>query len=122
MKRFPFSIPDDDEPSPLRLTITLYPPGDRGTLCHACGAECAVRYGLPVDERGQYVENSYEGEWGGVPACHECFDAHAKGGVVGLEIRLRAVTLTRRAADVVPRIASEILERYAPVIGEVRAE
>jgi hypothetical protein len=80
----------DEEP--LRLTITLYPPQDRGATCHACGAECAVRYGLPVDgELGEYVENDFVGEWAGVPACKPCYDAHAEGGVAGLRIRLRAL-------------------------------
>jgi hypothetical protein len=77
---------------PLRLTITLYPPQDRGTTCHACGAECAVQYGLPVDDSGHYVENDYAGDWAGVPACRACYQAHANGGGVGLTIRLRALT------------------------------
>lgn len=88
----PTQQPTTDDELPLRLTITLYDPQDAGATCHACGAECAVRYGLPVDgETGDYVENDFVGEWAAVPACRPCYQAHADGGVAGLRIRLRAL-------------------------------
>jgi hypothetical protein len=68
------------------LTIRLDPP--RWTTCHACGADCAVEQGLPVDETGAYVANDYEGEWAGVPACRRCFDVHAAGGPAALDAML----------------------------------
>jgi hypothetical protein len=122
--RYPFDTPSDDDAnaSPLRLTITLYPPQDRATHCHACGAECAVRYGLPVDETGQYVESDYVGEWCGVPACKACYDAHARGGVVGLTIRLDTIDQLRKKVqrNSWQNIARRELARMVPVIGEVQ--
>ncbi len=36
-------------------------------------------WGLPVDDCGDLVPCDYQGEWGGVPACKQCHDAHAQG-------------------------------------------
>lgn len=80
---------DERDLTSVRLTIQL--DNNRGTECRACGAECPVRYGLPVDDTGDFVENNFDGEWAGVPACKACYDAHAEAGVAGLKIRLRAV-------------------------------
>jgi hypothetical protein len=37
------------------------------------------RWGLPIDNCAELVSNDFEGEWGGVPACRECYEAHAEG-------------------------------------------
>ncbi|HEY7233885.1 MAG TPA: hypothetical protein VH539_07030 [Gemmatimonadaceae bacterium] len=71
------------------LIINLSP--RRDTRCHACGATCAVEYGLAVDPTGEFVENDYAGEWGGVPACKPCFDVHRALGVAGLKLRLETL-------------------------------
>jgi hypothetical protein len=59
------------------------------TDCAACGVECISEQGLPVDDNGDFVDNDFAGEWGGVPACRRCFDVHAAGGVAALEAMLR---------------------------------
>lgn len=41
--------------------------------------ECEVGYGLPINTNAELVSNEYQGEWGGVPSCKECFDKHAAG-------------------------------------------
>ncbi len=46
------------------------------TVCHRCNADTPHNWGLPVDENGEYVRNDYEGEWGGVPACEDCYTWH----------------------------------------------
>lgn len=58
------------------LEIELWP---RWQECAICGEVTPVRWGLPVDRCGDLVPNDYEGEWGGVPACQDCHDAHARG-------------------------------------------
>lgn len=89
---FPGAVPAADVP--LFLTITLYPPQDRGCHCHACGDKCDVQFGLPVNDAGNYVEHDYAGSWAGVPACAACYHAHAADGIDGLEIRLRTLLAT----------------------------
>jgi len=49
-----------------------------------CGVETPTRWGLPVDsETAQIVANDFEGEWGGIPACRECWERHERGEFVG---------------------------------------
>ena len=55
--------------------------------CWACGLPDLHKWGLPIDECAELVPNDYEGEWGSVPACRECYQAHAEG-------LLTAATLT----------------------------
>lgn len=56
--------------------------------CAACGDEVPSEQGLPVDTSGDFVDNDYDGEWGGVPACRRCYDVHAAGGAAALEAML----------------------------------
>lgn len=58
------------------LEIELWP---RWAECWACGEETPARWGLPVDDCGDLAPLDCAGEWGGVPACEECHDAHAAG-------------------------------------------
>lgn len=58
------------------VVIELWP---RWAECWACGADTPCHWGLPLDDTGQLVPNEYEGEWAGVPACKECYEAHAQG-------------------------------------------
>lgn len=58
--------------------------------CAACGADTLAQQGLPMSN-GEFVANDFQGEWGGAPACRECFEAHRDGGLVGLNIRLQAL-------------------------------
>ena len=57
------------------LIIDLNP---RWAECWLCGTETPCRWGLPVFN-ADLVSNDFTGEWGGVPACRECHDAHAAG-------------------------------------------
>jgi hypothetical protein len=46
--------------------------------CHRCGKPAPCKWGLPVGEDGSYVPTWFQGEWGGVPACKECYEWHQK--------------------------------------------
>jgi hypothetical protein len=65
--------------------------------CAQCGTVCESRQGLPM-ANGEIVENNYQGEWGGSPACPPCYQAHAEGGVAGLKHRLIALREASRNA------------------------
>jgi hypothetical protein len=58
------------------IVIDLWP---HFAECWACGAFTPCRWGLPVGDCGKLVSNDYTGEWGGVPACQQCYQAHAEG-------------------------------------------
>ncbi len=52
--------------------------------CSVCGREDWQQWGLPVSsETGEIVANDYPGEWGGIPACRECWAKHEAGAFVG---------------------------------------
>ena len=56
----------------------------RFSQCSMCGVETPTRWGLPVDsETAQIVANDFKGEWGGIPACRECWERHEQGEFVG---------------------------------------
>lgn len=78
------------------LEIELWP---RWAECWACGAETPCQWGLPIDDCGDLVSNDYEGEWGGVPACQRCCEAHAQGILTAdnLAYWRRRAELERRA-------------------------
>jgi hypothetical protein len=47
--------------------------------CHRCGKPAPHRWGLPVDcETGNIVPTWFEGDWGGIPACEECYLWHQR--------------------------------------------
>lgn len=47
------------------------------TDCHRCGKATPHKWGLPVDsETGAIVPTWFDGDWGGVPACKACYEAH----------------------------------------------
>jgi len=52
--------------------ITLWPPE---TECVLCEKWCYLEYSLPMYE-GEIVPDDYEGQWGGMPVCKECFKEH----------------------------------------------
>lgn len=56
------------------LVINLSEPW---TNCSSCNKETPYKWGLPISEDGQIVPNWWPGEWGGVPACEECYKKHA---------------------------------------------
>jgi hypothetical protein len=46
--------------------------------CWACGADASgMECGIPVYE-DLILPNDWTGEWGGVPACHACFERQGK--------------------------------------------
>ena len=52
--------------------------------CCICGQCDVSRWGIPVDSNdGMIVANDFEGEWGGKPACRECWAKHEAGEFVG---------------------------------------
>lgn len=55
------------------LLIELYP-HSTGATCWACGESAADRKGIPVYE-DLILHNDYQGDWGGQPACDNCFAA-----------------------------------------------
>jgi hypothetical protein len=58
------------------LVIDLSP---AWTDCHRCGKATPHKWGLPVDcETGNIVPTWFEGEWGGVPTCEACYEAHQR--------------------------------------------
>ena len=59
--------------------VLLIDLNERWAECWACGADTPSRWGLPIDSSAELVPNDYQGDWGGVPACKSCFDAHAQG-------------------------------------------
>lgn len=67
--------------------------------CAACDEETSATQSLPVDDNGAFVNNDYEGEWGGVPACRRCFDIHAAGGVAALNAFLRHYLNTKHEQE-----------------------
>lgn len=51
--------------------IDLYPIQE---YCWACGVfVIPLRHGLPVYE-DEILPNDWQGEWGGVPSCPECYE------------------------------------------------
>lgn len=57
--------------------IDLWP---RWSDCWACGEPTPSRWGLAINQFAELVDNDdAETEWGGVPACQRCFQAHADG-------------------------------------------
>lgn len=78
--------------------VELWP---RWAECWACGADTPCHWGLPIDTCAVLVPNDYEGEWGGVPACRECYEAHAQGILTAdtLAYWRRRMELARRAMD-----------------------
>lgn len=52
--------------------------------CCVCGEWDVSQWGVPVDSvSGEIVANEFEGEWGGVPVCRECYAKHESGDFVG---------------------------------------
>jgi hypothetical protein len=69
---------------PMQREIEVINLNARFALCCMCGKETPCRWGLPVDsETGEIVANDFPGEWGGVPACKDCWKAHESGAFVG---------------------------------------
>lgn len=63
------------------VIIDLWPPM---AICCICGVPTLSRWGIPVDsEIGLIVANDYPGEWGGQPACSDCWRKHEGGAFVG---------------------------------------
>lgn len=58
------------------VIIDLYPPW---ADCWVCGEPTPYKWGLAVNAYAELVANDYEGEWGGVPACQDCYEGHAQG-------------------------------------------
>ena len=57
--------------------VELFPPW---VECWACGEPTPSKWGLPIRiDTVELTSNDYEGDWGGVPACRECFEGHAQG-------------------------------------------
>lgn len=49
------------------------------TDCHRCGKDTPHKWGLPVDpDTGNIVPTWFEGDWGGIPVCEGCYEAHAQ--------------------------------------------
>jgi hypothetical protein len=68
--------------------VTVINLNERSSFCCLCGKEDLARWGVPVDDiTGAVVANDYEGEWGGKPACEECWKAHEGGAFVGQQPR-----------------------------------
>ena len=55
--------------------------------CCICGVDCVSAWGVPIGADGEWcariVSNDYEGEWGGKPACPDCWKRHENGEFVG---------------------------------------
>lgn len=47
--------------------------------CAYCDAADLCKWGIPVSMNAEIVDNDYEGEWGGTPACRVCYEAHQQG-------------------------------------------
>jgi hypothetical protein len=60
----------ESSPPQTILVIELWP---ATTNCVICDAECLHRQGLAIWE-DRIVPDEYQGEWGGAPACPECFE------------------------------------------------
>ena len=46
--------------------------------CWVCGGWIAdLEFGIPIYE-DRVLPNSWQGDWGGVPACERCFEAQQK--------------------------------------------
>lgn len=60
-------------PSQPILLIELWP---AWTNCVVCNEECLHKQGLAIWE-DQVVPDDYQGEWGGAPACRECYELAA---------------------------------------------
>lgn len=63
----------ESSPPQRILLIELWP---AWTECVICSAECLHRQGLAIWE-DQIVPDDYQGEWGGAPACPECYELAA---------------------------------------------
>lgn len=62
--------------------VDLFPPMAR---CCICGKWDLSRWGVPVSmETASIVANDFDGDWGGKPACEDCWKKHDVGGLVGV--------------------------------------
>jgi hypothetical protein len=53
------------------LIIDLFPPMIR---CSIAGKDDFQKFGIPVDsESAEIVDNDFEGDWGGIPVCEQCY-------------------------------------------------
>lgn len=50
------------------------------TRCVICDEPTDLRQSLPVNNNGDVVPNSYQGEWGGMAACRNCVALHSAAG------------------------------------------
>ena len=65
------------------VVIDLYPPM---AICCVCGKWDLSKWGVPVSaETALIVANDFEGDWGGKPACEDCWRKHDAGGLVGVD-------------------------------------
>lgn len=48
------------------------------TECTICGAETVSHWSVPMWE-GWIVDNDWPYDWGGVPACEQCYTEHSQG-------------------------------------------
>lgn len=72
-------VPNEDGPWVTVINLSV-----RTAQCSVCGREDLSQWGLPVSsETGEIVANDYPGDWGGIPACRECWLAHESGAFVG---------------------------------------
>ncbi len=70
--------PDEEPKKPGAKPVVLVVQIDRADSdCWICGAQTDWSYGVPVCEDIVFP-TSYEGEWGGVPACKRCHDAQPR--------------------------------------------
>ena len=61
--------------------IDLYPPCAK---CSVCGKWDLSKWGIPVNsETGEIIANDSTEDWGGIPACEDCWRKHENGAFVG---------------------------------------
>jgi hypothetical protein len=89
--------PDYGIYDPRIVKIDLY--GNARAECVACGDECDLRQGIPINEYGEPADHY---EWPDCDvsrsACKPCYDAYMAGGPEGLSNHLHATKVERAKA------------------------